>query len=244
MLLPPIADLDALARTRHAWHTVAEHVLAAARHRATGRIGLQVTPRGCGTPPYERDGAIEEVRIAGRDLVVRIGDEATTTPLTTLADAAAVVGIEPGGPSEVYRLATPLEPDAPLLVDDGAASALAAWFELTWSVLGELGAESGRDAAPSQLTLWPEHFDAAVVLGDEAHGARGTFGASPGDSEHPEPYLYVTYLTEMPADPFWNDAAFAGASLSHSAISRAADARDATSAFYREGRDRLNAAQG
>jgi hypothetical protein len=242
-VLPPIGDLDVLASTRNAWHSVAEHVLAAARHRATGRIGLRVTPGGCGTPPYEREGATEEVRIAGRDLVARVGDATTTTPLTTVGAAAAVVGIEPGGPSEVYRLATPLDPDAPLLVDDSAARVLAGWFELAWAVLVHLHAEAGRDAAPSEVTLWPEHFDAAVELGDAARGTRGTFGASPGDAEHAEPYLYVTHWSDVPEDPCWNDTAFEGASFSYSQISLARDARDAMIDFYRYTRSRLNAAQ-
>ena len=41
----------------------------------------------------------------------------------------------------------------------------------------------------------------------------GTFGASPGDDAHDEPYLYVTHWADVPPDPFWDDDAFAGASL-------------------------------
>ena len=241
--LPPLGDLEVFARTRLAWHMVAEHVLASARHRATGRIGLRVTPGGCGTPPYEHDGAAEEVRIAGRDLLVRAGEIRTTTALTTLRAAAAAVGLEPGGPSEVYRLATPLEPDATLDIDDAAARALAAWFELAWRVLDNLRAAAGPEDTPSDVTtLWPEHFDAAVDLGNEARGTRATFGASPGDAEHPEPYLYVTHWADVADDPYWNDIAFAGASRTYSAIRDAADAHDAVREFYGEGRTRLNAA--
>ena len=36
-------NVDALVRTRNAWHVLAEHVLAPARHRATGKIGLRFT---------------------------------------------------------------------------------------------------------------------------------------------------------------------------------------------------------
>ena len=115
--------------------------------------------------------------------------------LTTLAAAAGALGVEPGAPP-VYPPATPLEPDAPLVVDDDAAHVLAAWFDLGWSVVGALDAP---------VTLWPEHFDVACSQGDEAAGQGGTFGASPGDAEHPEPYLYVTHWADVADDPYWND---------------------------------------
>jgi hypothetical protein len=238
--LPPLGDPDAFTRTRCAWHAVAEHVLASARHRATGRIGLRVTPGGCGTPPYERDGTTEELRIAGRDLVVRIGEATTVTALTTIAAAAAVAGIEPGGPSDVYRLTTPLEPDAPLVIDDDAARALAAWFELASTALAELRAEISPALDPSDIQLWPEHFDVAFDFGEESLGTRGTFGASPGDAEHPEPYLYVTHWAEVADDPFWNDDVFAGASLPYSEVRAGGDARRTMLTFYRNGSEALS----
>src|ERR687898_1263919 len=47
--------------TRGALHAVAEHVLAAALHRSTGRIGLRATPDGFGTPRFTVDGGGRQV---------------------------------------------------------------------------------------------------------------------------------------------------------------------------------------
>jgi hypothetical protein len=240
--LPPVGDSDELLRTRASWHALAEHVLAAARHRAAGRIGLRAVPGGFGTPRYEIGEAKHEVRVVGRELVVKVDAATSTHPITTLGAAAAAVGIEPGGPADVYHLATPGDPDAPLPIDDAAAGVLAAWYELGWATLGDLRAD-GADEHPSDVTLWPEHFDIGLDLGDEDAGARGTFGASPGDTEHAEPYLYVTHWGDVEVDPFWNDQAFGGASLSYAAVAAAADTRAAALAFYRQGRQLLNAAR-
>jgi hypothetical protein len=242
--LPPIEDLDALTTTRLAWHSLAEHVLAAARYRAVGRIGLRATPGGYGTPPYERDDVRQELRIVANELHVIGPDDRAMHPLSTVAHAARVVGIEPGAPANVYEPSTSAEHDAPLAVDLGATQVLASWFELAWSVLEELAATAGPDVAPSDVTLWPEHFDAAINLGDEALGTRGTFGASPGDDEHPEPYLYVTHWADVPDDPYWNDSNFAGASLDYSTLQTDADPRAAALDFYCRGLEVLSSTQG
>ena len=42
----------------------------------------------------------------------------------------------------------------------------------------------GGDGA--QPILWPEHFDIAIELGE------ATYGVSPGDDAHTEPYAYVS----------------------------------------------------
>jgi hypothetical protein len=164
-------------------------------------------------------------RVALTDFVVRDGDDERTEPLTTVVDAARALGVEPGSPP-VYRATTPLVPEEPLELDADAARVLAAWFELGSSVLGGLG---------EPVTLWPEHFDVATELGDEDAGQRGSFGASPGDAEHPEPYLYVTHWSDVPDDPFWNDDAFNGASLGYRDVAAAADPAAAATAFYAAG---------
>lgn len=239
--LPPIGDPDALLRTRLAWHTVAEHVLAPARHRATGRIGLRATPGGFGTAPFDVDGEPEELLVVGRELLIRRAGATTTVPLTTVAEVAAAVGIAPGAPEGVYTATTELHPDAPLDIDEGAARALAAWFEVTWEALEELRASAPeQDAAPA-VQLWPEHFDAATELGNEGRGTRGTFGASPGDEPHPMPYLYVTHWADVADDTYWNDTSFPGASLRYEALRRSDDPTATALSFYREGRARLNA---
>ena len=88
-----------------------------------------------------------------------------------------------------------------------------------------LGARRDPRRSPGPPTartqLWPEHFDLSIDVGDEAAGTRGTFGSSPGDAAHPEPYLYATHWSsDVEPDPFWNDTAFAGANLPYAALRR------------------------
>jgi hypothetical protein len=114
------------------------------------------------------------------------------------------------------------------------------WFGFGCSVLEELRAEPSNEPAPSRVQLWPEHFDLSVDLGDETAGTRGTFGASPGDSDHPEPYLYVTHWAPtVTEDAFWNATSFAGAILPLAALASAVDQRAAALDFYRRGRTAL-----
>jgi hypothetical protein len=100
-----------------------------------------------------------------------------------------------------------------------------------------------RAAAPdrgaTRLQLWPEHFDLSVDLGDEAAGQRGTFGASPGDEQHPLPYLYVTHWAAVANDPYWNDTGFGGASLGYDRLVDVEDPRGAALEFLAAGRARL-----
>jgi len=239
--LPPLPDLETLEQTRTSWHALAEHVLAAARHRATGRIGLRATPGAFGTSDYDDGGATTQVRVAGRDLVVRRGDRSTTTPITTIAAAAAAAGIEPGAPTDVYTPTTSIAVDAPLPIDDAAAELLASWLETTWDALETLRREAPAGLQAVDVQLWPEHFDAATELGDEERGTRGTFGTSPGDGQHPTPYLYVTHWSDVPDDPFWNDTAFAGASLTYQEVASAPDPGDAILSFFQRGVEVLTA---
>ncbi|ADP84591.1 hypothetical protein [Pseudofrankia inefficax] len=220
---------DTFVRTRAALHAVAEHVLAAARYRAIGRIGLVVTPGGFGTPPF---GAEERVvAVDGTDLVVRSGgtDGASAVrraPLRTLAAAAALTGLPaPGGPADVYHLNTPCDPDAALDVDPDAARRIADWYALGDAALRQWCAEIPADE-PSGVTLWPEHADVAIRAADI------NYGASPGDDYVSEPYLYVGPPAPPPPteDGFWN-APF-GAFLTWDKVSSVADAVD----FFRQGR--------
>ncbi|MBW3667500.1 MAG: hypothetical protein KY394_07900, partial [Actinobacteria bacterium] len=75
-----------------------------------------------------------------------------------------------------------------------------------------------------EVQLWPEHFDAATEMGDQEAGERASYGASPGDEDHPEPYIYVSAWGEIDrSDPYWNDEAFNGASLSYGELAEADD---------------------
>ena len=107
------------------------------------------------------------------------------------------------------------------------------WFGFGASVLEELRASIPASDAPARVQLWPEHFDLSVDAGDEAAGRRGTFGASPGDAEHPVPYVYVTHWAERSGD-FWNEGRFA--SLSITDFVDAPDQRRAVLDFFARAR--------
>ena len=90
------------------------------------------------------------------------------------------------------------------------------------------------------MQLWPEHFDTAVEMGSYDLGRRASYGASPGDAAHPEPYLYVAAWGEIDrSDGYWNDENFNGASLSYQDLLAAGDQRETAMAFFRQGFDRL-----
>jgi hypothetical protein len=207
-------------------------VLAPARHAATGKIGLRFTKDGFGTPFF---GADEQVRIAGTDVVHVRGSETSVTGATTVAAAAALSGRAPGASHGIYEPSTPLEPDAPLAIDPASAALIAAWFGFGVSVLEQVRSEAEPGDSPSLVQLWPEHFDLSFDRGSEGVGGRGTFGASPGDAQRADPYLYVTHWAEVAPDPFWNETAFGGASLSLGALAASEDQRGAALAFLRQG---------
>ncbi len=206
-------------RTRVALHAVAEHVLAAARYRAEGRIGLRPTAGGFGTPAFGDD---EVLRIDGDELVHERAGAVRRAPLTTLAAAAAFAGVPLGAPP-VYTPLTPGDPETPLLVDLAAAGILAEWYALGAAVLDDLVA--GHPGA-AELTLWPEHLDLATSF------AAANFGASPGDGAIAEPYLYAgpwdeTRRTGQFARRPWGDA------LTYGELLGATDPRAAAAEFFR-----------
>jgi hypothetical protein len=195
-----------LVATRLALHALAEHVVSPLRVQATGNeIALQARPGGFGTPELPGGGW---VGVSGTDVVRADGER---RPITSLRDAAGFVGLD--GAEQLS--------DAPLAVDPGAAGVLAqAWADGTaW--LEALIAEARPDEAVSEIHLWPEHFDVAIELGDEAAGKRAGYGVSPGDSEHARPYAYVVPWTPPAPDPLWNATAFTGAELPFERLSEA-----------------------
>jgi hypothetical protein len=217
-----------LARTRRALHAVAEWVLAPAHQGALEHIGLRVTPGGFGTPPLPRG---RRVRVAGTELAVEAGGRTTTSPLSTLRDAANVAGVEPGRATGVFAPATPWDADAPLGLDPEGARCIADWFAFSDVVLEELRATT---ESPAIVQLWPEHFDLAFDAGDEAGGQRVNLGASPGDDGHSLPYLYVgPWARRAWTDAFWNEPF--GASLGYDVLVAADDQRATALAFLRRG---------
>ena len=121
-----------------------------------------------------------------------------------------------------------------LEVDTHAAEALAGWHAFGADVLAQFAAEAGPDEVPSPPILWPEHFDIAIDLGSEAAGERATYGASPGDDDHQEPYLYVSPWTREVSGELWSASGFKGAELGYSELIAAEDQRPAALDFMRE----------
>jgi len=103
-----------------------------------------------------------------------------------------------------------------------AHAELARWFSNGRAVLAaaSLGVED-----PSEVRIWPHHFDlgALVVLATHPDGSLARsigLGLSPGDDNYPEPYFYVspwpypeaTVLPELAAG-HWHTAGFTSAIL-------------------------------
>jgi hypothetical protein len=207
--------------TRAALHAVAEHILAAARYRAVGRIGLEPVRGGFATPAF--DG--KWIEVEGTDLVVRTeGGEVEREPITTLRSAGTFVGIAPGLPDGIYPAATPLDLDAGLEVDPDAARAIADWLALGQQAL-ETFMAAHADESPSGPTLWPEHFDLALSMSEV------NYGASLGDADHAGPYVYVGPWTRRDG-AFWSESF--GASRPAEAIGSVHDVL----AFFEDGRER------
>lgn len=234
-MLAAITDLDAYVRTREGWHTLAEQVLAPARHAATGRIGLRPAPGGIETPPFGPDGRQLRVRVGNFDIVHGDGS-GTSGALGPLGQVAERAGVDLAYDTGVYTATTPNDPMTEVAGDGRSATALVAWFAFGADVLGNWAAERA-DENPSELQLWPEHFDLATDLGpDDAR--RANYGASPGDGGHPLPYLYVGPW-EPDDDPFWNAGSYAR--LGYEELRAAEDPIARALGFFTEGHDRLTA---
>jgi hypothetical protein len=192
-------DPETLARTRAAWHTLAERVVAPVRQRATGRIGLRPEPGGFGTGPLPTG---PSVRVDGVELVVG----ASRAPISTLGAAATFAGLPGPADLAVYPTTTPTDASRPLPIDPDAAAILAGWFAFGAAVLDQWVQAASTADAPSEPQLWPEHFDLALALGPEGH--RANYGASPGDAATPGPYLYVGPWARR-SGPFWDAGTYA-----------------------------------
>jgi hypothetical protein len=214
---------------------VAFFVIAPARYREQEKIGLRYTFGGFGTPFYGRD---RQVRVEGQSLVVQDGDTTDGGEITTIRQAARLVGIdysETWGPHWQDPPA-PGDPDAALVIDPGAARACSDIIGFGFSVLEQIRVEARDEEKPSRVQLWPEHFDAAVDIGVEDIERRAGFGVSPGYPAHPEPFVYVSpWAKDWLNDPYWNADFFGGSILTYSELLKADDQRGTALAFLRRG---------
>jgi hypothetical protein len=179
-----------LAATREAMHAVCEHVLAAALYAETKRIGLRVVSGGFATPPFGPEGRVITL---GPDLLTITSSEGSRRgPYPTLREAGELVGVQPGAPASVYASATPLTPDAPLMVDVEAASTIIDWYVKVSAALTAFAPDAPQ-------TLWPEHLDVAIRQND------CNFGGLAGDAAIAEPYVYVGPPSSPAQDPFFTE---------------------------------------
>lgn len=225
---------ETFATTRDHLHQLAFYAVSPARHKASGRMGLRYHAGGFGTPEF--DG--RSVRIEGDLIVADDGDSAASRSVSTIREAVEFLGheYEEEWFSDFHDPPAPFDPDRPLQVDPVAAHTIAEWFGFAWIVLEELRGHCRDGDDVSEVQLWPEHFDAAIEMGDHEKGERASFGASPGDEAHPEPYLYVAAWSDIDrSNPYWNDESFNGASLAYVDLRASADPVQAGLDFLLEG---------
>lgn len=206
---------ESFAATRDALHRVAEELVAPAR-KPQNEIALRQTPGGFGTPEFEFEGSRTQVRVEGDELVlVRDGAE-DRVELTSIAAGGALLGprLLPDGVPEDC---------SPLGIDPAAAEGLADFYALAAEALARVKSGLAPDDDPSDTNLWPEHFDIAFEAGPEAEGRRANYGASPGDGDHAEPYLYVGPWSAPTDGELWNAIAFNGAEVAYAELLGADD---------------------
>lgn len=241
MTLGPLSD--SYAESRATSYRLATHIVSRSHHAATGRIWLQPTPGGFGTPDYGPDQT--RVRISGDLLVVDVGDgdapgsRARPIAGSSLAELADFAGVELTPDFSVGPDTSPIgDLDEPLTIVGDDVRVVGAWYALTNQVLDALTSHAPAAATPTIARLWPEHFDTAIDIGvgpGDDPGRRANIGGSPGDAFSAEPYLYVgPWAPDRPGDDgYWN-APF-GAVLTYSGIAAHTDPLATAVAFAKRG---------
>ncbi len=219
------------------FHRLAYSVVAEARYQCNGKFGLRYVRGGFGTPFFGND---SQVRVTGDQLVVQEAGQVRAAPVTTLREAGEFVGTAPGTSAAEHDSPELGDIDRPLHVRAAVGDFLGAWFGLATAALEELRFSPGV-VDPERVQLWPGHFDPAIAAGDAESGRRATFGFSPGDHAHDEPYIYVAAWGDIDrSDPFWNEKDFNGASLPYAALANSDNHCAAAVAFLEGGYTRLN----
>jgi hypothetical protein len=217
---------ETFAGTRDALHRLAVYVISPAQRLVNGEIILRAAPGGFSTFPF--DGRL--IGVDGAELVV----DGARHPIGSLHDAARLAGVDPDvGQQEQFDVPPYGDLDAPLRVDAAAARALGDWYAFATGVLDAIRADAGPEEDPTIVRIWPEHFDAAIDVGTEAAGTRATYGASPGDRHHGEPYLYASPWAGR-IDPFFDDPGFRGAARTYSQLACSPDPDAAAIGFLRD----------
>ena len=212
-------------------HRLAVYVVSPAQRLVNGEIIMRSTHGGFST--FEYEGHV--TRVVDDRLVI----DGAAHPITTLRAAAAALGIEPDvGQQEQFDVPPHGDLDEPLRIDLGSAAVLAEWFEFATEALEGLRAHAVPEDDATIVRIWPEHFDAAIDMGEDAAGRRATYGGSPGDRHHAEPYLYASPWAGR-IDDFFGDPTFRGASLLYSDLRAAPDPAAAAAGFLAEARDRV-----
>jgi hypothetical protein len=177
------------------------------------------------------EGVVSPARKPENEIALRWTRGGFGTPFFEEDGADCQVRVEHG---QLVRQRGSAEEREPLPdVDEDSARVLGDFYGFACSILEELRhAESDED--PSLTQLWPEHFDIAIELGSERRGERANYGASPGDEDHSEPYLYVGPWTAEVSGELWNATGFKGAELTYSELLEASDQRRAAFDFMHQ----------
>ena len=222
MKLAPLPET--FASTREALHAVGERIVAPAR-KPDNEIALMATPGGFGTPPFELAGERLQVRVEDVELVFERDGAVERAPLESLNAAARLLGpgccpaARPRIPAGSRSTRSPPRRLADFYVFSGACFDT---FARAW-----IPARGLR-----RSILWPEHFDIALEAGAEEAGLRANYGASPGDEQHAEPYLYVGPWTAGPQGELWNASAFNGAEIGYADLLDGGDPAAAALDFF------------
>ena len=214
------------------FHRLAYSVVAEARYQANTKFGLRYTRGGFGTPFFGDD---RQVRVTGDRLVVQTAGRARSVRVTTLRAAGDFVGVAPGTTAAEHDSPELGDIDRPLDARAEVGDFLGAWFGLATAVLEQLRFTDGVDD-PERVQLWPGHFDPAISA-----AGRATYGFSPGDHAHDEPYVYVGVWGEVDrSDAFWNAEHFNGATMSYRELATNEDQFGAALDFLLDGYARLS----
>jgi hypothetical protein len=171
---------ETYADTRRQLRGVAESLIAGPQYRSAGTVRLAVRPDGFA-------GVAIPFAVRGTELIL----PNDAVPLAgSLAEVAAMAGVDVGPPDGAYDLVDPLPLDANLKIDARAAE----WLYRSHYAGGHAIKNVLPEAHP---VLWPEHFDVAATEGE------ANYGVSAGDDYHPTPYAYVGPWSAR-TGPFWN----------------------------------------